>query len=59
MNEYNHHSLRLNAFVSGLLNEEETEALILHTSECESCFEELNQLWAESHFTLPTMFSRR
>lgn len=54
MNEYTCHSLRLNAFVSGLLNEEETEALILHTSECESCFEELNQLWAESHFTLPT-----
>ncbi|MGB0387684.1 MAG: hypothetical protein ACPGWR_22940 [Ardenticatenaceae bacterium] len=65
MNEYNRshacvrHSLRLNAFVSGLLNEQESDALILHTSECEACFEELNQLWMGSQFALSEEIPKR
>ena len=52
MNELNHHSQPLNAFVNGLLSEEESEKVILHVSECESCLEALDQLWAGSLFTL-------
>ena len=59
MNEYNRHSLRLKAFVNGLLNEQEIEMLILHTSECEECFEELNQLWMASQFALSQEIPQR
>ena len=52
MNELNHHSLPLNAFVNGLLSEEESEKVIIHASECESCLDELDQLWEGSLFTL-------
>lgn len=55
MNEYTSACVTsdaLKAFVSGLLNEEEAEALTLHTSECETCFEELDQLWMASQFVL-------
>lgn len=52
MNEYHCHSLPLKAFVNGLLSDEESERLILHTHQCESCFEKQDQLWQSSQFTL-------